>query len=83
VQPFAADPGRAERYTAGLDDLRMDFSKCAVNDETMRLLTALATSAEVEAKRDRMLAGEAINSTEGRAVLHTALRAGKGRRYPG
>jgi glucose-6-phosphate isomerase len=74
---FAADPGRAERYTAGLDDLRMDFSKCAVNDETMRLLTALATSAGVEAKRDRMLAGEPINSTEGRAVLHTALRAEK------
>lgn len=72
---FAADPGRASRYTVGLDDLRMDFSKCAVNDETMALLAGLAKAAGVESQRDRMFAGEAINTTEGRAVLHTALRA--------
>ena len=72
---FAAEPGRAGRFTAGFDDLRMDFSKCAVNDETLRLLTELADAAGVEAQRDRMFAGEAINTTEGRAVLHTALRA--------
>ena len=72
---FAADPGRAARFTVGLDDLRMDFSKCAVNDETLALLAGLAKAAGIEAQRDRMLAGEAINSTEGRAVLHTALRA--------
>lgn len=72
---FAADSGRAGRYTARLDDLRMDFSKCAVNDETLALLAGLAKAAGVEAQRDRMFAGEAINTTEGRAVLHTALRA--------
>ncbi len=74
---FAADPDRAARFVANLDDLLMDFSKCAVNDETMGLLAELAESAEVEAKRDAMFAGQAINSTEGRAVLHTALRAEK------
>jgi glucose-6-phosphate isomerase len=72
---FAADSGRARRYTVGLDDLRMDFSKCAVNDETLALLAGLAKASGVEAQRDRMFAGEAINTTEGRAVLHTALRA--------
>ena len=75
---FAGDPGRARRFTAGFDDLRMDFSKCAVNLETLGLLEQLAAAAEVEAKRERMFAGEAINATEGRAVLHTALRAAAG-----
>lgn len=72
---FAAEPDRASRFTAGLEDLRMDFSKCAVNDETLSLLGDLAEAAGVETQRDRMFAGEAINTTEGRAVLHTALRA--------
>ena len=72
---FAAEPDRASRFTVGLDDLRMDFSKCAVNDETLELLGELAKAAGVEAQRDRMFAGEPINTTEGRAVLHTALRA--------
>lgn len=72
---FHEDPARARRYTARLGDLLMDYSKCAVTDETMGLLEALADSARVENKRDRMFAGEAINTTEGRAVLHAALRA--------
>jgi glucose-6-phosphate isomerase len=72
---FAAEPDRARRFTVRLDDLCMDFSKCAVNDETLTLLGELARAAGVEAQRDRMFAGEAINTTEGRAVLHTALRA--------
>ncbi|MBU4531274.1 MAG: glucose-6-phosphate isomerase [Hoeflea sp.] len=72
---FQSDPDRARRFTIGLDDLRMDFSKCAITEETLALLGELATAAAVEANRDRMLAGEAINSTEDRAVLHTALRA--------
>ena len=72
---FAAEPDRASRFTAGLDDLRMDFSKCAVNEDTLALLGDLAKAAGVETQRDRMFAGEAINTTEGRAVLHTALRA--------
>ncbi|WP_417411229.1 glucose-6-phosphate isomerase [Hoeflea sp.] len=72
---FAADPDRAGRFTVGAGDLRMDFSKCAVDEETLGLLCDLASAANVEAQRDRMFAGEAINTTEGRAVLHTALRA--------
>ena len=71
---FAADPGRADRYTATLDDLSIDFSKCAVDDETMRLLAALAKAAGVEERRDAMFAGARINTTEDRAVLHVALR---------
>ncbi|AKI02348.1 glucose-6-phosphate isomerase [Hoeflea sp. IMCC20628] len=73
---FLADPDRARRYTVGLDDLRMDFSKCAIDDTTLTLLNDLARAADVGAQRDRMFAGDAINLTEGRAVLHTALRAG-------
>ncbi|WP_412051043.1 glucose-6-phosphate isomerase [Hoeflea sp. Naph1] len=72
---FAADPGRAERLSARYDDLLMDYSKCAVNDETLDLLIDLTSAARIEARRDSMFAGEPINSTEGRAVLHTALRA--------
>jgi len=75
---FAADTDRARRYAVGLDDLRMDFSKCAVNDESLSLLGELARAAGVEDQRDRMFAGEAINTTEGRAVLHTVLRAAPG-----
>ncbi|MEM5471410.1 glucose-6-phosphate isomerase [Hoeflea sp. AS60] len=72
---FAADSDRARQYSVGLDDLRMDFSKCAVNDETLVLLAELAKAANVEPLRDMMFDGEAINTTENRAVLHTALRA--------
>ena len=72
---FADDPQRFDRFRATLDDLTMDFSKCAVDEGTLDLLAELAAAAKVEAKRDAMLAGEAINSTEKRAVLHTALRA--------
>ena len=71
---FAADPGRADRYTATLDDLSIDFSKCSVDEETMRLLAALAKVAGVEERRDAMFAGARINTTEDRAVLHVALR---------
>ncbi|MCY0149750.1 glucose-6-phosphate isomerase [Hoeflea sp. G2-23] len=73
---FAADPARSERFSARCDDIQMDYSKCAVNDETLDLLADLASAAKIEARRDSMFAGEPINSTEGRAVLHTALRAG-------
>jgi hypothetical protein len=71
---FAEDAGRAARFTLRLDDLRVDFSKTHVTDETMTQLVALARATGVEALRDRMFAGEAINTTEQRAVLHTALR---------
>ncbi len=71
---FERDPQRFAALSASADDLLLDFSKCAVNTRTMKLLTALAKAADVEAKRDSMFAGEIINTTEGRAVLHTALR---------
>jgi glucose-6-phosphate isomerase len=71
---FAADPGRFARFSLTLDDLLLDFSKCAVSDETLALLEALAEAAGVEAARAAMFAGAPINVTEGRAVLHVALR---------
>jgi glucose-6-phosphate isomerase len=71
---FAADKTRFSRYTASLDDLLMDYSKTAVNEEVMGLLVKLATEGGVEKKRDEMFSGVAINFTENRAVLHTALR---------
>jgi glucose-6-phosphate isomerase len=71
---FAADPQRFSRFSASLDDLLMDYSKCAVNDEVLDLLEQLMTAAGVAEKRDEMFSGAPINFTEGRAVLHTALR---------
>ncbi|MFD1831885.1 glucose-6-phosphate isomerase [Streptomyces desertarenae] len=72
---FAADPGRAERYTVRVGDLYLDYSKNLVTDETLRLLRELAGAAGVAGLRDAMFRGERINTTEDRAVLHTALRA--------
>ncbi|MFF4587277.1 glucose-6-phosphate isomerase [Streptomyces sp. NPDC001388] len=72
---FAADPGRAERYVVRVGDLRVDYSKNLVTDETLALLTELATATDVFGLRDAMFRGERINVTERRAVLHTALRA--------
>jgi len=71
---FASNPKRFEQFSLEAEDVLLDWSKCAVNDETMRLLLTVAEAADVAAKRDAMFAGEAINSTEGRAVLHSALR---------
>jgi glucose-6-phosphate isomerase len=71
---FAADPGRAEQFSLALGDLFVDYSKNRITAETMTLLVNLAEQAEVTAWRDRMFAGEKINGTEGRSVLHVALR---------
>ena len=71
---FAKDPKRFERFTLRFDDLLLDYSKNRIDDETMRLLLDLARAGEVEEWRDRMFAGETINTTENRAVLHVALR---------
>ena len=71
---FARDAKRFETLSARADDLLLDYSKCAVNARSMKLLAALAKDAGVAAKRDAMFAGAVINVTEGRAVLHTALR---------
>ncbi|MCX5424979.1 glucose-6-phosphate isomerase [Streptomyces sp. NBC_00078] len=72
---FAQDPGRAERYVVRVGDLRIDYSKHLVNDETLALLRELAVATDVSGLRDAMFRGEKINVTEDRAVLHTALRA--------
>ena len=71
---FAADPGRFEAFSLNVGDLLLDWSKTAVDRETMRLLAELAAAAGVEARREAMFSGERINATEHRAVLHTALR---------
>ncbi|MFI9728748.1 MULTISPECIES: glucose-6-phosphate isomerase [unclassified Streptomyces] len=72
---FADDPSRAERYVVRVGDLRIDYSKHLVTDETLRLLRELAVATDVSGLRDAMFRGERINTTEDRAVLHTALRA--------
>ncbi|MEU8851617.1 glucose-6-phosphate isomerase [Streptomyces sp. NPDC048564] len=72
---FAADPSRAERYVVRVGDLRIDYSKHLINDETLALLQELAAATDVFGLRDAMFRGERINVTEDRAVLHTALRA--------
>ncbi|MEV5884450.1 glucose-6-phosphate isomerase [Streptomyces sp. NPDC052020] len=72
---FAADPGRGTGYTLRVGDLYIDYSKHLVTDETLRLLRELAAATDVFGLRDAMFRGEKINTTEHRAVLHTALRA--------
>jgi glucose-6-phosphate isomerase len=71
---FREDPARAARMTQRLDDLHFDFSKHRVTDETVSLLLELAREREVPAWIEKMFAGEKINTTEDRAVLHVALR---------
>ncbi|MDT0396740.1 glucose-6-phosphate isomerase [Streptomyces edwardsiae] len=72
---FDTDPSRAERYVVRVGDLRLDYSKHLVDDETLALLRELAEATDVFGLRDAMFRGERINTTEDRAVLHTALRA--------
>ena len=71
---FAADPDRGRRLTLTVGDLYIDYSKHRVDAETLTLLLDLARAANLEARRDAMFAGEHINTSEDRAVLHTALR---------
>ena len=71
---FAADPGRGTRLTAQAAGIHLDYSKHRVTDETLRLLVQLAGETGVAERRDAMFAGERINVTENRSVLHVALR---------
>ncbi|WP_405371796.1 MULTISPECIES: glucose-6-phosphate isomerase [unclassified Microbacterium] len=71
---FAADPGRVERLSLTLADLHVDLSKNLVTDEIVAALVRLAEQTGVAERYAAMLAGEHINTTEDRAVLHTALR---------
>jgi glucose-6-phosphate isomerase len=77
---FAADPARGERLSLDAVGLYLDYSKNRVTDETIRLLLELAQERGVAERRDAMFAGEKINVTENRAVLHVALRAPRGER---
>jgi len=77
---FAEDSARFTDFSARLDDLLLDYSKTAVTAQTRALLLELAKATGVAGQRDAMFAGEAINTTEKRAVLHTALRAPKSHR---
>ncbi|MFE5834796.1 glucose-6-phosphate isomerase [Streptomyces sp. NPDC056488] len=72
---FAADPTRGTDLTLRVGDLYLDYSKHLVTDETLTLLRELAAATGVAELRDAMFRGEKINTTEDRAVLHTALRA--------
>jgi glucose-6-phosphate isomerase len=71
---FAEDPSRGERLVASAAGLDLDYSKNRVTDRTLDLLFALARERRVEERRDAMLCGERINTTEDRPVLHVALR---------
>ena len=71
---FAADQDRASKYTASACGFTLDYSKNRIDDAVLTALFDLAKDNQLETKRDAMFNGEIINSTEQRAVLHTALR---------
>ena len=72
---FAADPRRGERLACEAAGIYLDYSKNLLTDETLRLLVALAEEAGLRERIAAMFRGEKLNATEGRAVLHVALRA--------
>jgi len=72
---FKDDEQRFEKFHLALDDFLFDFSKNRINDKTLGLLNKLAIKADVEGWRAKQFSGEKINTTEDRAVLHTALRS--------
>jgi len=75
---FAEDPDRGERLTLTAGDLFLDYSKHRLTDRTLQLLLRLAEESELGARIQAMFRGDRINATEGRSVLHVALRAPKG-----
>ena len=75
---FAADAGRGTRLNVEVGGIFLDYSKNRVTDETLKLLVAVAEETGLKAKIDAMFRGDKINVTEGRAVLHVALRAPAG-----
>lgn len=75
---FADDPDRGRELTLTVGDLYIDYSKHRVTRETLALLLDLARAAGLEQRRDAMFAGQHINTSEDRAVLHTALRLPRG-----
>eukprot|EP01036_Dinobryon_divergens_P060521 gene60521-80709_t len=77
-EAFSRDPGRFEAFGVEAPEIYADLSKNRWDEVTRRLLVELAEECGLPARRAAMLAGEPINTTEGRAVLHTALRAPRG-----
>ena len=75
---FADDPKRGERMTAEAAGIFLDYSKNRLTDETLALLRGLAEEAGLRERVEAMFRGDKINTTENRAVLHTALRAPRG-----
>jgi glucose-6-phosphate isomerase len=75
---FTEDPGRGERFCAEAVGLYLDYSKNRMTEETLSLLLQLARESELERHRDAMFAGDKINVSENRSVLHVALRMPKG-----
>ena len=71
---FASDPDRVSKLSFDMDDLHFDLSKNLMNDKTVELLCDLGRAVGLEERRDAMYAGAHLNTTEDRAVLHTALR---------
>src|SRR5579862_8230259 len=78
-QLFADDPGRGERLAVEAAGIYLDYSKNRVTDETLALLLRLAEESGLRERIEAMFRGDKINATEGRAVLHVALRAPRGR----
>jgi glucose-6-phosphate isomerase len=76
-QLFASDPARGQRLTVEAVGIYLDYSKNRVTDETLKLIVELAEQSDLRGRIDAMFQGEKINITEGRAVLHVALRAPK------
>ena len=72
---FKADPDRARRFRAALNDLTLDFSKSSVDDQALEALFGLAEAADLDGFRQRLFAGAMVNPTEHRAAMHMALRA--------
>jgi glucose-6-phosphate isomerase len=78
VHRFATDPGRMERMGVEAAGLYLDLSKQSWSAEGFEAALDLARTCDVEGRRDALFGGEAVNNTEGRAVLHPALRASEG-----
>ncbi|MCE5299976.1 MAG: glucose-6-phosphate isomerase [Spirochaetia bacterium] len=74
---FAKDPSRAQRMTVEAEGIYFDYSKHRIDQDTVRLLANLAIECGLREKIDAMFSGQKINTTEGRAVLHVALRSPK------
>lgn len=79
IDLFKDDPARAEKFSLSAEDLFLDFSKNRITDITFELLLRLAKESEVKSAIQDMFSGKKINTTEGRAVLHIALRNRSGK----